>query len=252
LLFALAVVVLPGAAAAQSDPVLEWNGHTLTAILTGGTSPTLATRVNAMVNVAMFDAVNGIDRRHRSLYVAPHGAGSASAEAPAIQAAYGILVRFYPAQGATLLAKRNASLAALDLSHGEVRRGALESGVAWGQEVADAIWDLRANDGLAPNPPPPFRGAPVDGVWRPTPPATADGATPNVASMTPWVMQRPSQFRPGPPPALTSARYTADFNEVTTRRGSRRLPTPSTPLAIPASAAQPPACLRLDTATPRM
>jgi hypothetical protein len=112
------------------------------------------------------------------------------------------------------LAKRNASLAALDLSHGEKTRGAVERGIAWGQEVADAIWAWRSTDGFAPNPPPPFRGAAVNGVWRPTPPANLDGAGPNFATMTPWVMQRPSQFRPGPPPALNSAQYTADYNEV--------------------------------------
>ena len=125
-----------------------------------------------------------------------------------------MLVRIYPMQAATLLTKRNASLAALDLSRGEERRGAVERGVAWGQEVADAIWAWRSTDGFAPNPPPPFRGAAVNGVWRPTPPANLDGAGPNFATMTPWVLERPSQFRPGPPPALNSAQYTADFNEV--------------------------------------
>ena len=168
--------------------------------------PLPATRVTALVQAAVFDAVNGIARRYPSVHVARKGHGGASQEAAAIQAAYAMLVRVYPLQAATLLTKRNASLGALGLSRGEERRGAVERGVAWGQEVADAIWAWRSTDGFAPNPPPPFRGAAVNGVWRPTPPANLDGAGPNFATMTPWVLQRPSQFRPGPPPALNSAR----------------------------------------------
>jgi len=213
LLTMLATAALPGAASAQ-DPVLEWNTHLNTAVLAGGTGPLPATRVTALVQAAVFDAVNGIARRYPSIHVAPKGHGGASQEAAAIQAAYAMLVRIYPLQAGTLLTKRNASIGALGLSRGEESRGAVERGVAWGQEVADAIWAWRSTDGFAPNPPPPFRGAAVNGVWRPTPPANLDGAGPNFATMTPWVLERPSQFRPGPPPALTSARYTADYNEV--------------------------------------
>jgi hypothetical protein len=138
LLLLLATVALPRAAAGQ-DAVLEWNTHLNTAVLAGGTGPLPATRVTAMVQAAVFDAVNGIARRYPSVHVAGKGHGGASQEAAAIQAAYAMLVRIYPLQAATLLAKRNASLGALGLSHGEERRGAVERGVAWGQEVADAI-----------------------------------------------------------------------------------------------------------------
>jgi hypothetical protein len=213
LLMIFATVALPRVAAGQ-DPVLEWNTHLNTAVLAGGTGPLPATRVTALVQAAVFDAVNGIARRYPSIHVARNGHGGASQEAAAIQAAYAMLVRIYPMQAGTLLTKRNASLAALDLSRGEERRGAVDGGIAWGQEVADAIWAWRSTDGLAPNPPPPFRGAAVNGVWRPTPPANLDGAGPNFATMTPWVLERPSLFRPGPPPALNSAQYTADYNEV--------------------------------------
>jgi len=53
-------------------------------------------------------------------------------------------------------------------------------------------------------------------MWRPTPPAFAPGAGPQFAYMTPWVIGAPGQFRPAGPPALTSARYAADFNETKT------------------------------------
>jgi membrane-associated phospholipid phosphatase len=54
------------------------------------------------------------------------------------------------------------------------------------------------------------------GVWRPTPLGNATGAGPQFASMTPWTMKRPSQFRPPPPPALNSSTYTTDYNETKT------------------------------------
>ena len=90
---------------------------------------------------------------------------------------------------------------------------AIDRGVAWGQEVADAIWTWRSTDGFTP-PPAPFTGGTNIGEWRPTPPAFAPGAGPQFAYMTPWVIVTPSQFRPAGPPALGSARYAAVFNET--------------------------------------
>jgi hypothetical protein len=85
--------------------------------------------------------------------------------------------------------------------------------VAWGQTVADAIWNWRLTDGFLP-PPPPFLGAAVTGVWRPTPTVFASGAGPQFASMTPWVLTRPSQFRLPPPLALNSTEYATELNEI--------------------------------------
>src|SRR5262249_22099942 len=59
---------------------------------------------------------------------------------------------------------------------------------------------------------PPYLGGAAPGQWRPTPPAFAAGAAPQLAQETPWVIASPSQFRPAGPPALTSGQYTADFN----------------------------------------
>src|SRR2546422_4738277 len=115
-----------------------------------------------------------------------------------------------------LSTRLHASLAALASTE---KAESIAAGVAWGQTVADAIWASRLTDGFAP-PPPPFIGAqgvlgtPAIGVWRSTPPANAFGATPQIATMTPWVLRRPSQFRLPPPVALNSAEYAADFNEV--------------------------------------
>src|SRR5262249_45768782 len=95
-------------------------------------------------------------------------------------------------------------------------------GVAWGQTVADSIWTWRQTDGFAP-PPPPFVGVleivgspAAIGVWRPTPLGNLPGAGPQFATMTPWVLKRPSQFRLPPPLDLTSPEYATDYNELKT------------------------------------
>jgi hypothetical protein len=79
--------------------------------------------------------------------------------------------------------------------------------------VADAIWAWRSTDGFS-NVQPPFLGGTNPGQWRPTPPAFAPGLAPQMATMTPWAIASPFQFRQPGPPSLTSAQYTADFNEV--------------------------------------
>jgi len=210
--------------AATPDPVLEWIGVMNTAVLAGGTNPLVTSRVVALVSASVFDAVNGIDPRFQSLHVTADAPHNASERAAAVQAAYAILLKLYPAQDATLLTPhRNASLAALALTESAK---SIAAGVAWGQTVADAIWDWRLTDGFTPGPAPflgvqSIVGTPgAVGFWRPTPQGLpnnlpgASGAGPQFASMTPWVLARPSQFRLPPPLALDSPEYAANVNEV--------------------------------------
>ncbi len=213
--------------AATPDPVLEWIDVMNTTVLTAGTAPNVTSRVVALVSASVFDAVNGIEPRFRPLQVRPDAPHNASQRAAAIQAAYAILLHLYPAQSGALGMRRTASLAALALTE---KDEAIAAGVAWGQTVADAIWTSRLTDGFAPTPPPFIGvqgvvGTPALGAWRPTPPANASGATPQIATMTPWVLRRPSQFRLAPPLALSSQEYAADLIEVKamgTRSGSMR------------------------------
>jgi len=203
--------------ATTPDSVLEWIDVMNTTVLAAGTAPNVTSRIVALVSASVFDAVNGVEPRFRPLLVKPDAPHNASQRAAAIQAAYAILLRLYPAQSATLTTRLNASLTALALTE---KAESIAAGVAWGQTVADAVWTSRLTDGFAPTPPPPFIGVqgvvgtPAVGFWRPTPPANAFGATPQIATMTPWVLRRPSQFRLPPPLALTSPEYAADLNEV--------------------------------------
>jgi hypothetical protein len=130
-----------------------------------------------------------------------------------------ILSTVYPAQAGSLGMKRDASIAAISAKESQK---SVQAGIAWGQTVATAILALRSTDGLNP-PPPPFVGVlgietspAAVGVWRPTPLLNASGAGPQFATMTPWVLTRPSLFRLPPPNALNSPEYTADYNEIKT------------------------------------
>src|SRR5262245_36739187 len=93
-----------------ADEILDWNKHLFDASVVGGTSPLAITRIAAIVQAAVFDAVNGIERRYAPIHVAPDAPPGASRRAAAVQAAYEILVKVYPAQKADLDAKLEASL----------------------------------------------------------------------------------------------------------------------------------------------
>ena len=208
---ALFASVLCGSA--RADVVTEWNQNAQQALLTANTSPIASSRVLAIVQVAVFDAVNGIRPRYTPIHVDFDAPPGASRRAAAVQAAYATLVTLFPSQKATLDFERDTSLASIASDEAADHSQSIARGIEWGQQVADDILLWRSTDGLAPAPPPFFGGMGV-GEWRPTPPLFLPGAGPQFAHMTTWALDSPSQFRPSGPPALTSHRYAADFNEV--------------------------------------
>src|SRR5438046_1628370 len=105
-------------AAAASDPVLEWMKITNDTIIATGTSPLLTARQAALVSSAVFDAVNGIDRRFQPIHFRAKAPRHASERAAAIQAAYAILAHLYPALTASLTPRRDASIAAIGTGPG--------------------------------------------------------------------------------------------------------------------------------------
>ena len=199
------------------DEVTEWNRNMLAAFSKGGLSPLVATRAGAIVSAAVYDAVNGIERRYQPIHVAANAPRGASQRAAAVQAAYASLVHLFPAQKPDLDAQLAVSLSAIAGDEAAENSHSVLRGIDWGQAVADAIWAWRSTDGFAPTPAlPPFLGETAVGQWRPTPPGLLPGALPQFATMTPWAIHSPSQFHPAGPPALTSDRYKADFNETKT------------------------------------
>ena len=216
----LGLVVLPvstTACVARVDEVTDWNQIMLHSALAAvpPTSPLVMSRVGAIVQASVFDAVNGIEQRYTPIHVEPAADPGASRRAAAVQAAYAALVKIYPTQKSALDEKLAASLKGIASGPGADHSQSIARGIAWGQEVADAILAWRNTDGFT-SPPPPYLGGLGVGQWRPTPPAFLPGAGPQFATMTPWVIESPSQFRPAGPPALDSDRYTSDFNETKT------------------------------------
>src|SRR5688572_11481158 len=109
----LAVLPLAMAGAVRADEVTDWHQHMLAALRTGGVNAIVSTRDAALVSAAVFDAVNGIERRYEPILVPADAPRGASQRAAAVQAAYAILLARFPAQAVDLNAKREASLAAI-------------------------------------------------------------------------------------------------------------------------------------------
>jgi hypothetical protein len=209
----LGATFLALATSSQANMVTDWNSYLETAVKTANVaSPIPQIRGAAIVHAAIFDAVNGIARDYTPLLVSDSAPGGARQEAAVALAGYTTLLALYPAQKATLDAQLAASLAPIPGHQGKSQ--SIARGMAWGQAVANAILAWRANDGFNTTPPPFFGSTTIPGVWRSIPNGTLPGVFPQVATMVPFAMTSHNQFRPGPPPALTSAEYTAAVNEV--------------------------------------
>jgi hypothetical protein len=193
------------------NPVLQWNRTLLVIVRTPGVQPATVhpTRSFAIMHAAIYDAVNAIDRTHRPYLVRLSGAPrSASQEAAAAVAAHQVLVALYPAFKTTLDAELQQSLAQIPDGNDKVE------GIRIGQAVADRILALRSNDGSnAKSIPYVFGTAPGD--YQSTPPNfPAQPQFTHWSRVTPFALERASQFRPGPPPALNSDTYGDAFNQI--------------------------------------
>jgi hypothetical protein len=153
----------------------------------------------AYVSMAMDRAVNPGQRQGQS------------PDAAVTEAAYQILVHYFPAQEANLAALHDAALAAIP--DGPAKR----NGIVYGGLAADKVLRERADDGLQT----PIGStssfptlAPGPGVWRLTPPAFAAPQTPWMANVRPFVLESGDQFLPPPPPSLQSQEWVDAFNEL--------------------------------------
>jgi hypothetical protein len=180
--------------------------------------PARTSRALAITQIAVFDAINAIDGGYNSYTGIPSVYKPTSESAAMAQAAHDTQVALYPSQQPRLDALLTADLALLPNS------AAKTNGIALGQQAAAAILAMRANDGSA-------RAEPTVGVgyvpsnqpgkWRPDPVSEnplALGAY--WGKVTPFVLTKGSQFRLPPPPALTSAAYTAAYDQVQQLGGS--------------------------------
>lgn len=191
--------------AAMADQVTDWNAVML-ATTAAENSQTQA-RFAAITHLAVFEAVNAIAQDYEPyLRAARPVDSSASREAAAIAAAHAVLKNYFPAAGAALDAERARSL-------GSIPDGtAKTAGVSAGEAAAAAVISLRAADGAGATVA--YTPAPGAGSYQPTPPAFAAATLAHWGRVTPFGLARNDQFRPGPPPAMRSAEYRRDYEEV--------------------------------------
>lgn len=239
LLFAVVLGLVGGVlgvpATAQSgrvdiDGVRSWNELALTAVRASRATDADAARLYAMVNVAMYDAVNGIARTRAPALVPGRGPRDGDEQAAAVAAAHAVLVRLDAPRAGDYDARLAADLARL----GDGR--SVTSGVAWGRHVGELVVALRADDGSTPAETQPAGMGP--GVFR--------AAWPGVQyrNVRPFAIADPSRYVPGPPPALDSVPYAAAFAEVAIL-GNAAIPAPDLLAtfqfwSLPAGSDQPP------------
>ena len=193
---AMLTVVLAGSV--YANVVTEWNAIAVDTIKTAQYTSVTASRALAMVHVAMYDAVHC---RRQPVFC----------EAAAASSAHRVLKGLFASQAATLDAALAASLAGIPDGRQKV------SGIRYAQIRGDAILARRTNDGSMTMVP--YTPGTDPGMWQPTPPMYASAMMPQWATVTPFAMTSPSQFRPVPPLPLDSAQYAADFNTVYTLGG---------------------------------
>ena len=206
-------------AAADPAVIRDWDAIAVSTI--AGPAPNGAGKANVeaflwfgFVQAAVYNAVNGITREYE-LYKwnakAPKGA---SPQAAAAAAAHGVLMEYFGTNdfvnSEAIAANLNAALAT---SLGQIPDGVRkQQGIRYGERAAGRLVELREDDGrFAPIV---FNRPLAAGVWRPTPPAFAPFFDPWLGQVEPFVLDSPSQFRPGPPPAISSDLYVEEFEEV--------------------------------------
>ena len=187
---------------ARCDVIMDWNTKADAIGIEKQLPNVPNARGLAMLHIAMFEAVNAIDRRYAPYKLNLAAERTTSKEAAAASAAYDILVALYPDQKADLDATLAASLS------GIAETEAKSKGIELGKKAAAGIIALRANDSSDKTEN--YRPYTTPGIYVPTT-LPIESTSP---ALTPWVMGTGSQFRPGPPPALSSETWTRDLNEI--------------------------------------
>lgn len=191
------------------DAVVQWNQFLLGVQATAGDQPATVhpTYELAIMHAAVYDAVVSIDRSSTPYRTNVHGPRRASLAAAADAAAHDTLVKLYPSLQSSI-DQEYADLLA------QVPAGRHKSqGIRVGQKVAEQLLAHRKGDGSSAAPIP-FQPGSSPGDYQLTPPAFAQPVFTHWSFVKPFALRHANQFRPPPPPALTSSKYAAAINEV--------------------------------------
>lgn len=205
----IALVAATAAAGASADVITDWNTTAYQVMQVASVTGAPSARTLAIMHVSMADAVNTVQNRYTRYAYKGKVLSGASPEAAAISAARSALLALYPAQQKMIEDAYAVSMRAI------ADTPAKQAGVALGAEAAAAVVAERADDNTSI--PDTYRPLTTPGVWIPTtPPLSAQ-----YARAKPWGFDAADRFRPGPPPALTSAEYARDYNETKSLGGAR-------------------------------
>jgi hypothetical protein len=185
----------------SAEVVIQWNQLLQTTL--PPTAGLASNRYFAILHIAIFDAVNAIERRYTPYLSRPRGSDGASAEAAAAKAARDVLTWLIPGSQATYDAALAEQLAGIS-------RGRARQGVEIGAKAAANVIAWRMNDGWNATPPA-YLPPPLTGLWQPVP--TPAGFT-HYPGVVPFALPTGTIFMPPPPPQLNSTKYAEDFNEV--------------------------------------
>jgi len=193
----------------DADVVTAWNGVMLKAVQETRMPPPPATRAFAMVHLAIFDAVNGIEQGYEPYLVdfrqIPPPAG-ASAEAAAAVAAHTVLVTLFPQEQRRFDVQLRRCLRRVHPV------SAREAGAEWGLLCGEAMLAARDDDGATAVVP--YTPSEEPGHWRPTPADFGEALFPQWPFLVPFAIEQGDQFRAPPPPELASEEYAIAFLEV--------------------------------------
>jgi hypothetical protein len=197
----ITAAMISAAPSAFADVITDWNEKGV-AYVTGKMVPAAGQRIMAITHVAMFDAVNSIDRRYRPYLVQLPAGATTSKEAAAAAAAGTVLAGLNPQAEAEFKGAMAAYLATIPDSDAKTQ------GIALGESVAAKMLSARANDGSEAADS--YRPKTRPGVYVPTP-LMVSSTWPN---LKPFALKSQSQFRPGPPIPLKSGEWAKDYNEI--------------------------------------
>src|SRR5947207_15156602 len=183
---ALALVAIASLKVACADAVTDWNAIASTSIVTNaGQPPPVSALSFAMVQGAVYDAVNAIDRGHQPYLAQPPSNPTDSMEAATAAAAFRVLVGLFPDQVGTLQPLYDAYIAALP----DNPPGSKAAGIAIGEATASAILTARMNEGRFGPTPTPYPSPAPPGIWRPTPPNFLNDPAAWVGNVLPFIIQ---------------------------------------------------------------
>lgn len=187
---------------ALADVITDWNDRAVAFVVARNLGPPPAERILAMTHLAMFDAVNSIDRTYRPYLVQLEATPTASKDAAAAVAAGTVLAGVSPPTQGEVKAMLEKYLAAIPDGP------AKQEGMKLGEAIGSKILEARANDGARGADA--YRPRTTPGIYVPT----ASTWAPQWPGVKPFALTSAAQFRPAPPIAMTSAQWATDYNEI--------------------------------------